>query len=86
MLTQCSAAAWAPSAPLWCSAQLAWPTINALILLLLLQALQGRRASQFLDLVEPVASRLPYMVLPGNHEWHFNFSHYRQGAGCWLAG
>lgn len=43
-----------------------------------LQGLQGRRAAQFLRRVEPLASRLPYMVLPGNHEVHYNFSHYRE--------
>ena len=43
------------------------------------QGLQGRRATQFLGRVEPLASRLPYMVLPGNHEVHYNFSHYRWG-------
>ncbi len=46
-----------------------------------MQGLQGRRAAQFLRRVEPLASRLPYMVLPGNHEVHYNFSHYRWALG-----
>ena len=29
------------------------------------------------DKVEPVASMVPYMTCPGNHEWHYNFSNYR---------
>ncbi|KAI7840052.1 hypothetical protein COHA_006183 [Chlorella ohadii] len=39
--------------------------------------LQGRRGAAFLAHVEPAAVQLPYMVVPGNHEWHANFSHYR---------
>jgi hypothetical protein len=31
--------------------------------------------------VEPVASQVPYMTCPGNHEWHYNFSNYRQDPG-----
>lgn len=42
-----------------------------------LASLQGRRAARYVRMVEPAASRLPYMVAPGNHEWHANFSHYR---------
>ena len=44
---------------------------------LCLQDLGGRRAAQFLSKVQHVAGRLPYMVAPGNHEFHGNFSHYR---------
>lgn len=33
-------------------------------------------ADNFLRLVEPIAARVPYQVLPGNHEEHHNFSHY----------
>ena len=31
----------------------------------------------FLRAVEPLAAALPYLVAPGNHEAHANFSHYR---------
>ena len=30
--------------------------------------------------VEPVASMIPYMTCPGNHEWHYNFSNYRSSS------
>lgn len=44
-----------------------------------LHSLDGRRATQFLDLMEPITSFLPYMVTPGNHEaGKYNFTHYRQ--------
>ena len=51
-----------------------------------LQALGGRRAVQFLSKVQRLAGRLPYMVAPGNHEYHANFSHYRQAGrgGGWV--
>ena len=39
--------------------------------------LQGRRGAAFLAHIEPAAAQLPYMVVPGNHEWHASFSHYR---------
>ena len=39
--------------------------------------LQGRRGAAVLARVEPAAAQLPYMVVPGNHEWHANFSHYK---------
>ena len=42
-----------------------------------LAALGGRRGGAFLRHIEPVTAQLPYMVVPGNHEWHANFSHYR---------
>lgn len=42
-----------------------------------LAGLQGRRGAAFLAHIEPAAAQLPYMVVPGNHEWHANFSHYR---------
>lgn len=29
-----------------------------------------------MNAIEPIAARVPYMVLPGNHEKHDNFSHY----------
>ena len=51
----------------------------------------GRRGDEFMEQVhpspracflhslqvEPVASLLPYMTCPGNHEWHYNFSNYK---------
>jgi hypothetical protein len=40
--------------------------------------LHGRRADQFLEEIEPLASRVPFMVLPGNHEWEWNFTHYKE--------
>lgn len=27
--------------------------------------------------IEPIASRIPYMSIPGNHEFYFNFTQYR---------
>ena len=30
----------------------------------------GRRADDFLNMMEPVASSLPYMTCPGNHEYY----------------
>ena len=27
--------------------------------------------------IEPIASQVPYMTCPGNHEWHYNFSNYK---------
>jgi hypothetical protein len=32
----------------------------------------------FFNKVEPIASRVPYMVSPGNHEFWFNFSSYKK--------
>jgi hypothetical protein len=32
----------------------------------------------FLNKVEPIASRVPYMVTPGNHEFWFNFTSYKK--------
>jgi len=37
----------------------------------------GQRGDQFMTQVEPIASHIPYMTCPGNHEWHYNFSNYR---------
>jgi len=42
-----------------------------------LPQLRGGRAVQFLKLVEPVSSAVPYMVSPGNHEAAANFSMYK---------
>lgn len=43
--------------------------------------LHGRRTLQFLELVEPVTSSVPFLATPGNHEAKFNFSHYRSVFG-----
>jgi hypothetical protein len=32
---------------------------------------------QFFNSIEPIASRIPYMGLPGNHEVFMNFTQYR---------
>lgn len=36
----------------------------------------GEKGHKFMNAIEPIAARVPYMVLPGNHEKHDNFSHY----------
>ena len=36
----------------------------------------GRVGDAFMRKIQPIASRIPYQVLPGNHERHDNFSHY----------
>ena len=42
-----------------------------------LAAAGGSRGSRFLAAMEPLASRLPYMVVPGNHEAPHDFAHFR---------
>jgi len=37
----------------------------------------GRRGDDFMAQIEPVASSVPYMTCPGNHEYHYNFSNYK---------
>lgn len=27
-------------------------------------------------MVEPLVANIPYMTLPGNHEYHLNYTHY----------
>ncbi|XP_075249062.1 acid phosphatase type 7-like isoform X1 [Convolutriloba macropyga] len=39
--------------------------------------LMGARGDMFMRLVQPIASRVPYSVIPGNHEKTNNFSEYR---------
>lgn len=39
---------------------------------------QGTVGDQFMMAIEPVASAVPYMTCPGNHESRYNFSHYRK--------
>lgn len=31
----------------------------------------------FMNKVQPIASKIPYMVTPGNHEFWYNFSQYK---------
>lgn len=38
----------------------------------------GRLGDEYMQLLEPMVAHLPLMVSPGNHEWHYNFSHYRK--------
>ena len=37
---------------------------------------QGKNGDEFMRRIEPIASRVPYQVVPGNHEAAWNFSHY----------
>uniref|UniRef100_A0A0B6ZTI3 Purple acid phosphatase n=1 Tax=Arion vulgaris TaxID=1028688 RepID=A0A0B6ZTI3_9EUPU len=39
--------------------------------------LEGTVGDEFMRQIQPLASRLPYMTCPGNHEEAYNFSHYR---------
>jgi len=36
----------------------------------------GRTGDKFMNSIEPVASVVPYMTCPGNHEAYHNFTHY----------
>jgi predicted phosphohydrolase len=38
---------------------------------------EGRVGDRFMEQIEPISASLPYMVSPGNHESHANFSHFR---------
>lgn len=38
----------------------------------------GVTGDNWLRDIEPIAANLPYMVSPGNHEAHYNFSNFRQ--------
>lgn len=38
---------------------------------------EGYNSDRFFQLIEPVAARYPYMVLPGNHENHNNYTSYK---------
>jgi len=44
--------------------------------------LTGDSSRSFLRKVEPIASRVPYMTTPGNHELWFNFTAYK--ARFWM--
>ncbi|XP_005101479.2 acid phosphatase type 7 [Aplysia californica] len=39
--------------------------------------MDGKLGDEFMNQIEPLASQLPYMTCPGNHEERYNFSHYR---------
>ncbi|CAK9302444.1 unnamed protein product [Gordionus sp. m RMFG-2023] len=42
---------------------------------------RGKRGDQFLRQIQPIASRVPYITCPGNHENHGNFTQYRNKFG-----
>ena len=37
----------------------------------------GRRGDKYMQMLDPLVAMYPLMVSPGNHEYHYNFSHYR---------
>jgi len=37
----------------------------------------GQMGDVFMNMIQPIAASVPYMVCPGNHEVSYNFSHYR---------
>lgn len=37
----------------------------------------GSKGDTFLNEIQPLTSRYPYMVAPGNHESFRNFTHYK---------
>ncbi|XP_060789936.1 acid phosphatase type 7 [Neoarius graeffei] len=37
----------------------------------------GRIGDEFMRQIESIAAYVPYMTCPGNHEWAYNFSHYK---------
>ncbi|KAJ9581518.1 hypothetical protein L9F63_023309, partial [Diploptera punctata] len=38
----------------------------------------GRVADKFMELIQPIAAHVPYMVCPGNHEEYKNYRHYKK--------
>uniref|UniRef100_A0A4W4HC78 Purple acid phosphatase n=1 Tax=Electrophorus electricus TaxID=8005 RepID=A0A4W4HC78_ELEEL len=53
---------------------------------------EGRIGDEFMKQIESIAAYVPYMTCPGNHEWAYNFSHYRsrfnmpgQTEGLWYS-
>lgn len=45
---------------------------------------EGKIGDRFMDMIEPVASKVPYMVTPGNHESFRNFTNYK--TRFWMPG
>ena len=47
------------------------PSYNASLVLLLFLCIQddGRVGDEFMKQIQPIATQIPYMVAPGNHEW-----------------
>lgn len=37
----------------------------------------GKVGDKFFRSIEPIATSIPYMSIPGNHEFYFNFTQYR---------
>ena len=37
----------------------------------------GHRGDEYMSMIQPLAATMPFMTCPGNHEVHYNFSHYR---------
>lgn len=37
---------------------------------------KGRTGDDFMNMIQPISSAIPYQILPGNHENFNNFSHY----------
>lgn len=37
----------------------------------------GQIGDEFMQQIQSIAAYTPYMTCPGNHEWAYNFSHYR---------
>lgn len=46
----------------------------------------GSRGDVFMEQIEPIATRVPYMTCPGNHEMHYNFSNYKARFGNSMPG
>ncbi|PAA79726.1 hypothetical protein BOX15_Mlig013175g4 [Macrostomum lignano] len=42
-----------------------------------MQEQDGATGDQFMQMIQPIAARLPYMTCVGNHEFMYNFSHYK---------
>ena len=37
----------------------------------------GRNGDKYMQMLQPLVAQVPFMVGPGNHEYHYNFSHFR---------
>lgn len=38
---------------------------------------EGRKGDKFMQMIEPIAANVPYMVSPGNHDTFKNFTHFK---------